>query len=129
MSPASSGSILTSSDFVEITPYLTGLTACTVHSGLAASESVEFGKWTAQKIQSSIESAWQVILTAEPKHVIIQPVILDQWPQKAQRAFWHFCAEVCLWQDDRGHFVTIMYPAHSGFWLSQGCRSLSGGTA
>ena len=36
------------SDFVEITPHLTGLTACTVHSGLAASEPVEFGEWTAK---------------------------------------------------------------------------------
>ena len=30
------------SDFVEITPHLTGLAACTVHSSLAASEPVEF---------------------------------------------------------------------------------------
>ena len=112
------------SDFVEITPHLTGLTACTVHSGLAASEPVVFGEWTAKKIQSSIESAWQVILAAEPGHIIIHPVIPDQWQRKAKRAFWHFCAEVCRWQDDRGHFVTIMYPAHSGFWLSQCCRSL-----
>ena len=110
------------SDFVEITPHLTGLTACTVHSGLAAGEPVELGEWGAQKIQSSIESAWQVILAAEPMHIIIHPVIPDQWQSK--RAFWHFCAEVCRWQDDRGHFVTIMYPAHSGFWLSQCCRSL-----
>ena len=33
------------SDFVEISPHLMGLTACTVHSGLAASEPVEFGEW------------------------------------------------------------------------------------
>ena len=39
------------SDFVEITPHLAGLTACTVHSGLAASKPVEFGEWTAKKIQ------------------------------------------------------------------------------
>ena len=58
------------SDFVEISPHLTGLTACTVHSGLAASEPVEFGEWTAKKIQSSIESAWQVILAAESNHII-----------------------------------------------------------
>ena len=57
-------------------------------------------------------------------HIIIHPDIPDQWQRKAKRAFWHFCAEVCRWQDDRGHFVTIMYPAHSGFWLSQCCRSL-----
>ena len=82
------------SDFVEISPHLTGLTACTVHSGLAASEPIEFGEWTAKKIQSSIESAWQVILAAEPNHIIIHPIIPVQWPQKAQRAFWHFCAEV-----------------------------------
>eukprot|EP00439_Symbiodinium_sp_Y106_P053193 s5338_g7.t1 len=100
------------SDFVEITPHPTGLTACTVHSGLAASEPVER------------ESAWHVILAAEPEHMIIHPIIPDQWPQKTQRAFWHVGAEVCRWQDDRGHFVTIMYSAHSGFWLSQCCRSL-----
>ena len=52
------------SDFVEITPHLTGLTACTVRSGLAASEPAEFGEWTAQKTQSSI-AAWQVILAAD----------------------------------------------------------------
>ena len=112
------------SDFVEITPHLTGLTACTVHSGLAASVPVEFGEWSAKGIQSSIESTWQVILAAEPDHIIIHPVIPSQWPQKTQRAFWHFCAEVCRWQDDRGHFVTIIHPSHSGFWLSQCSRSL-----
>ena len=32
------------SDFVESSPHLTGVTACTVNS---ASEPVEFGKWTA----------------------------------------------------------------------------------
>ena len=63
------------SDFVEITPHLTGLTACTCHSGLVASEPVLFGEWSAKKIQSSIESAWQVILAAEPNHIIIHPVI------------------------------------------------------
>ena len=98
--------------------------ACTVHSGLAASEPVDFGEWTAKKIQSSIESAWQVILAAEPNHIIIHPIIAVQCPRKAQRAFWHLCAEVCRWQDDRGHVVTIMYPAHSGFWLCQCCCSL-----
>ena len=114
------------SDFVEITPQLTGLTACTCHSGLVASEPVLFGEWSAKKIQSSIESAWQVILAAEPNHIIIHPVIPAQWTKKAADAFWHFCAEVTRWQDDRGdgYFVTIMYPAHSGFWLSQSSRSL-----
>eukprot|EP00439_Symbiodinium_sp_Y106_P029911 s6839_g3.t1 len=114
------------SDFVEITPHLTGLTACTCHSGLVASELVLFGEWSAKKIQSSIESAWQVILAAEPNHIIIHPVIPAQWTKKAANAFWHFCIEVSRWQDDRGdgHFVTIMYPAHSGFWLSQSSRSL-----
>ena len=107
------------SDFVEISPHLTGLPDCAVHSGLAASEPAEFGEWTAKKIQSSIESAWQVILAAEPNHIIIHPVIPAQWSQKAQRAVW-----LCRWQDDRGHFVTIMNPAHSGFWLSQCCHSL-----
>ena len=112
------------SDFVEITPHLTGLTACTVHSGLAASVPVEFGEWDAKDFQSSIESAWQVILTAEPDHVLIHPVLPSRWPRKTQRAFWHFCAEVCRWQDERGHFVTIIHPSHSGFWVSQCCRSL-----
>ena len=114
------------SDFVEITPQLTGLTACTCHSGLVASEPVLFGEWSAKKIQSSIESAWQVILAAEPNHIIIHPVIPAQWTKKAANAFWHVCAEVSRWQDDRGdgYFVTIMYPAHSGFWLSQSSRSL-----
>ena len=114
------------SDFVEIAPHLTGLTACTVHSGLKANEPILFGDWSAKKIQSSIESAWQVVLTAEPRHIIIHPVIPDQWSKSAGKAFWHFCAEVCRWQDDKGsgYFVTIMYPAHSGFWLSQSSRSL-----
>ena len=114
------------SDFVEITPHLTGLTACTCHSGLVASEPVLFGEWSAKKIQSSIESAWQVILAAEPNHIIIHPVIPEQWTKKAAAAFWHFCAEVTRWQDDRGdgYLVTIMYPAYSGFWLSQSSRSL-----
>ena len=70
------------SDLVEITPHLTGLTACTVHSGLAASVPVEFGEWSA--IQSSIESTWQVILASEPDHIIIHPVIPSQWPRKTQ---------------------------------------------
>ena len=78
------------SDFVEITPHLTGLTACTVHSGLAASVPVEFGEWDAKDIQSSIESTWQVILAAEPDHIIIHPVIPSQWPRKTQRAFCTF---------------------------------------
>ena len=102
------------SDFVEITPHLTGLTACTVHSGLAANVPVEFGEWGAKDIQSNIESTY----------ISIHPVIPSQWSRKTQRAFWHFCAEVCRWQDDRGHFVTIMHPSHSGFWLSQCSRSL-----
>ena len=98
------------SDFVEITPQLTGLTACTCHSGLVASEPVLFGEWSAKRIQSSIESAWQVILAAEPNHIIIHPVIPAQWTKKAANAFWHFCAEVSRWQDDRGdgYFVTIL---------------------
>ena len=112
------------SDFVEITPHLTGLAACTVHSGLAASVPVEFGEWSAKEVQSSIETTWQVIFAAEPDHIIIHPVVPSQWPRKTQRAFWHFCAEVCRWQDDRGLFVTIVNPSHSGFWLSQCSRSL-----
>ena len=72
------------SDFVEITPHLTGLTACTCHSGLMASEPVLFGEWSAKKIQSLIESAWQVILAAEPNHIIIHPVIPNSGQRRQQ---------------------------------------------
>ena len=44
---------------------------------------------------------------------------------KATTAFWKFCADVARWQDNRGCFVTIIYPRGEGFWSSQGCRSLA----
>ena len=66
-----------------------------VRSGLAASEPVEFGLPRRFNLLC-IESAWQAILAAEPNHIIIHPIIIVpvQWPRKAQRAFWHFCAEI-----------------------------------
>ena len=44
--------------------------------------------------------------------------------RKAARAFWHFCAEVCRWQDDRECFVTVIHPSRTGFFSSQCSRSL-----
>ena len=113
------------SDFVEITPHLTGLTACASRVGFDVGESVLFGEWSAKKIQSSIAEAWKVIENAQPNHIAIHPVIPKEWPRKATKAFWHFCAEVGRWQDDReGCFVTFMYPKNDGFWSSQCSRSL-----
>ena len=51
------------SDFVQISPHLTGLTACTCHSGCTASAPILFGDWTSKTLQSSIADAWKVILT------------------------------------------------------------------
>ncbi|CAE7681264.1 unnamed protein product [Symbiodinium sp. CCMP2456] len=107
-----------------ISPHLTGLAACTCHAGLAVSKPVLFGEWSIKTFQSSIGSAWKTISAAEPDQVIIHPVIPAEWAKKAARAFWQVCAEVCHWQDDRGYFVTIMYPSHSGFWSSQRSHSL-----
>ena len=81
------------SDFVEISPHLTGLTACTCHSGRTANTPILFGDWTSKTLQSSIADAWKVILTGEPDHIVIHPVVPAEWPKKAARAFWHFCAE------------------------------------
>ena len=103
------------SDFVEISPHLTGLTACSCHSGCASSEPILFGDWTSKTLQSSIAVAWKTILTTEPDRIVIHPVIPADWSNKTARAFWHFCAEVCRWQDDRGCY---------GFWSSQCSRSL-----
>ena len=112
------------SDFVEISPHLTGLTACTCHSGCTASTPILFGDWTSKTLQSSIADAWKVILTGEPDHIVIHPVVPAEWPKKAARAFWHFCAEVCRWQDDRECFVTVIHPARTGFFSSQCSLSL-----
>ena len=112
------------SDFVEISPHLTGLTACTCHSGRTASTPILFGDWTSKTLQSSIADAWKVILAGEPGHIVIHPVVPAEWPKKAARAFWHFCAEVCRWQDDRECFVTVIHPSRTGFFSSQCSRSL-----
>ena len=112
------------SDFVEISPHLTGLTACVCHSGNTASAPILFGDWTSKTLQSSIADAWKVILTGQPDHIVIHPVIPADWPKKAARAFWHFCAEVCRWQDDGEWFVTVIHPARTGFFSSQCSRSL-----
>ena len=112
------------SDFVEISPHLTGLTACTCHSGRTASTPILFGDWTSKTLQSSIADAWKVILTGDPDDIVIHPVVPAEWPKKAARAFWHFCAEVCRWQDDRECFVTVIHPARTGFFSSQCSRSL-----
>ena len=112
------------SDFVEISPHLTGLTACACHSGRIANSPILFGDWTSKTLQSPIADAWKVILTGEPDHIVIHPVVPAQWPKKSARAFWHFCAEVCRWQDDRECFVTVIHPARTGFFSSQCSRSL-----
>ena len=75
------------SDFVEISPHLTGLTARACHSGCAASEPILFGDWTSKSMQSSIADAWRVALTAEPSHIVIHPVVPSDWPRKTARAF------------------------------------------
>ena len=72
-------------------PHLTGLTACTCHSGLMASEPVLFGEWSAKKIQSSIESAWQVILAAETESYYYSPCHFpNSGTKKATSAFLAF---------------------------------------
>ena len=121
------GAMVTSgkSDFVEISPHLTGLTACDCHSGSASSEPILFGDWTSNSLQSSIADAWKVVLTGEPKHIVIHPVVPAEWSKKTARAFWHFCAELCRWQDDRGCFVTVVHPAYTGFLSSRCSRSLT----
>ena len=112
------------SDFVEISPHLTGLTACVCHSGNTASSPILFGDWNSKTLQSSIADAWKVILTGEPDHLVIHPVVPAEWPKKTARAFWRFCAEVCRWQDDRECFVTVIHPSRTGFFSSQCSRSL-----
>ena len=77
-----------------------------------------------RKVQQSISQAWKTIVNNDPEHVIIHPVVPKQWNEKATKAFWKFCADVARWQDNRGCFVTIIYPKGEGFWSSQGCRSL-----
>ena len=83
-----------------------------------------FGDWTSETLQSSIADAWKVILTGEPDHIVIHPVVPAEWPKKTARAFWHFCAEVWRWQDDRECFGTVIHPARTGFFSSQCSGSL-----
>lgn len=82
------------SDFVEITPKPTGLTACTVHSGLDVSVELLFGEWSVKKLQSEIAAARKVIEAAQLHHVPLRPVLPKTWSRKMARAFWHFCAEL-----------------------------------
>ena len=101
------------SDLVEISPHLTGLTACACHSGCASSEPILFGDWTSKSLQSSTADAWKVVLTAEPKHIIQSFLPNGQRRQHVRR-----------WQDDRGCLVTVVHPAYTGFFSSQCSRSL-----
>ena len=78
------------SDFVEISPHLTGLTACACHSGRTASSPILFGDWTSKTLQSSIACAWKVLLAGEPDHIVIHPVVPAEWPKKAARALLAF---------------------------------------
>ena len=114
------------SDFVEIAPQPTGVTACTVHSGFDVSDEVLFGEWSMKKLQSELAGAWKVIEEARPNHIIIHPVLPATWSGRMAKTFWHFCAEVVRYQDDQGSgfFVTCLAPANRGFWLSQCSRSL-----
>ena len=112
------------SDFVEISASASGLTACTARSGVLAGVPILGEQFNMKKIQQSISQAWKTIVSNDPEHVIIHPVVPKQWNDKATKAFWKFCADVARWQDNRGCFVTIIYPRGEGFWSSQGCRSL-----
>ena len=112
------------SDFVEISASASGLTACAARSGMLAGVPILGEQFNMKKVQQSISQAWKTIVNNDPEHVIIHPVVPKQWNEKATKAFWKFCADVARWQDNRGCFVTIIYPRGEGFWSSQGCRSL-----
>ena len=112
------------SDFVEISASASGLTACVARSGMLAGVPILGEQFNMKKVQQSISQAWKTIANNDPEHVIIHPVVPKQWNEKATKAFWKFCADVARWQDNRGCFVTIIYPRGEGFWSSQGCRSL-----
>ena len=73
----------------------------------------------------SIAQAWKTIVENAPRHVIIHPVVPKEWDNRATKALWKFCADVARWQDRYHRFVTIMYPAHKGFWVAHGSRSLN----
>ena len=112
------------SDFVEISASVSGLTACVVRSGMLAGVPILGEQFNMKKVQQSISQAWKTIANNDSEHVIIHPVVPKQWNEKATKAFWKVCADVARWQDNRGCFVTIIYPKGEGFWSSQGCRSL-----
>ena len=112
------------SDFVEISASASGLTACTARSGMLAGVPILGEQFNMKKIQQSISQAWKTIVSNDPEHVFIHPVVPKQWNDKATKAFRKFCADVARWQDNRGCFVTIIYPRGEGFWSSQGCRAL-----
>ena len=112
------------SDFVEISASASGLTACAARSGMLAGVPILGEQFNMKKVQQSISQAWKTSVNNDPEHVIIHPVVPKQWNEKAAKAFWKFCADVARWQDNRGCFVTIIYPRGEGFWSSQGCRSL-----
>ena len=112
------------SDFVEISASASGLTACTARSNMLAGAPILADQFNMKRVQQSISQAWKTIVNNDPEHDIIHPVVPKQWNDKATKAFWKFCADVARWQDNRGCFVTIIYPKGEGFWSSQGCRSL-----
>ena len=112
------------SDFVEISASASGLTACAARSGMLAGVPILGEQFNMKKVQQSISQAWKTIVNNDPEHVIIHPVVPEQWDERATKAFWKFCADVARWQDNRGCFVTIIYPRGEGLWSSQGCRSL-----
>ena len=112
------------SDFVEISASASGLTACTASSGMLAGVPILGEQFNMKKIQQSISQAWKALVSNDPEHVIVHPVVPKHWNDKATKAFWKFRADAARWQDNRGCFVTIIYPGGEGFWSSQGCRSL-----
>ena len=113
------------SDFVEISATASGLTACVARSGLSPGQPILVSTWNKKKIMHSIAQAWKTIEENEPRHVIIHPVVPKEWDNRATKAFWKFCADVARWQDGYHRFVTIMYPSHKGFWVTQGSRPLN----
>ena len=113
------------SDFVEISASSSGLTACVARTGMLAGVPILGEQFNMKKVQQSISQAWKTLVSNDPEHVIVHPAVPKHWNDKATKAFWKFCADVARWQDNRGCFVTIIYPKGEGFWSSQGCRSLA----
>ena len=100
------------SNFVEIYTTESGLTACIARSGLLPGEPIFV-----------VAQAWKAIVENEPRHVIIYPVVPQEWDNRATTASWKFCADVARWQDGYHRFMTIMYPTHG--ILGQTWKSLS----